>query len=340
MELSRYTDAAEEAVATASGFSGVISVAQGGEQAFLHAAGAADRAEARPIAADTRMGIASGTKLFTALGAMRLIEKGRVGLDSSVVDLLPGALPRMDRDVTVRHLLTHTSGFTDYYNEAENPDADEFFVDIPWYRLESPSDYLPLMEEYPMLTRPGGPFVYNNGGFVILGAAIEEVSGEAYRTFVEREVLARAGMRHSGFFAFNQLPANTAAGYIDLPDGSWKTNIYNLPIRGGGDGGMFTTTADLAAFWPAFVSGRIVSPVTAKEMLSPHVRLSDHTAYGLGVYLDSARECCLIVGSDAGVGFDSRYFADDDVSITIISNTTDGAEPASEAFYSRLPGDG
>ena len=77
------------------------------------------------------------------------------------------------------------------------------------------------MKDYPMLARPGGPFVYNNGGFVILGAVIEAVSGEAYRTFVEREVLARANMRRSGFFAFNQLPATSpSSGPPSSPAGS------------------------------------------------------------------------------------------------------------------------
>jgi CubicO group peptidase (beta-lactamase class C family) len=330
MTLSVYTDAVCEAVSLVPDFSGVVSVGHGGELVHAHAAGMADRAESRRVDTDTRFGIASGTKLFTALGIMRLVERGRLELDSRVVDLLPGAFSRMDHAVTIRHLLTHTSGFSDYYNEDDNPDSEAFFVDIPWYRLETPSDYLPLMEDYSMRSSPGGPFVYNNGGFVILGAVIESVSGETYRDFVEREVLARAGMGRSGFFAFNRLPVNTAFGYIDGIDGSWRTNIYNLPIRGGGDGGMYTTARDLARFWHAFVTGGIVGSDLTRQMLTPHARINEHTEYGLGVYLDATGSAYFIVGGDAGVGFESRYFANDEVVVSIVSNTTAGEEGMAE----------
>ena len=331
MTLTTYTDAVRVAVSLVPDFSGVVSVGHGGELVYAHAAGMADRAESRAVDPDSRFGIASGTKLFTALGIVRLIERGCLELDSRVVDVLPSAFSRMDHAVTIRHLLTHRSGFSDYYNEDENPDSEAFFVDIPWYKLETPSDYLPLMKDYSMRSPPGGPFVYNNGGFVILGAVIESVSDETYRAFVEREVLACAGMERSGFFAFNQLAVNTAFGYVDGPDGSWRTNIYNLPIRGGGDGGMYTTAGDLARFWPAFVSGGIVRGDLTMQMLTPHARIGGHTEYGLGVYLDASQSAYFIVGGDAGVGFESRYFINGEVVVSILSNTTAGEEGMAEA---------
>ena len=331
MTVTTYADAVREAVSLVPDFSGVVSVDHEGELVYAHAAGMADRAESRAVGPDTRFGIASGTKLFTALGVARLIERGRLELDSRVVEVLHCAFTRMDDAVTIRHLLTHTSGFSDYYNEDDNPDSEAFFVDIPWYKLETPGDYLPLMKGYSMRSAPGGPFVYNNGGFVILGAVIEAVSGETYRAFLEREVLAFAGMERSGFFAFNHLPENTAWGYIDGPHGSWRTNIYNLPIRGGGDGGMYTTAGDLARFWPAFVSGGIVNSDLTRQMLTPHARIDEHTEYGLGVYLDATRPAYFIVGVDAGVGFESRYFVNDEVAVSVLSNTTAGEEAMAEA---------
>jgi len=293
-----------------------------------------------PIDGDTRLGIASGTKLFTALGIARLVESGRIAFDTPVTQVLPAEFPQLDRAVTIHHLLTHTSGFFDYYDEEENPDFDNFYVDIPWYRLETPGDYLPLLQNGEMVEKPGERFRYNNGGFVLLGVVIEAVSGETYRGYVEREVLGRSGMENSGFFAFNQLPENTAQGYIELPDGQWKTNIYNLPVRGGGDGGMYTTATDLDRFWAALASGAIVSDETVRIICEPKVRVNETTRYGYGIYLGgkTSAPARFILGGDAGVGFDSRYFPEPDVVISVLSNVTDGESIVRAQIYS--PDDG
>jgi CubicO group peptidase (beta-lactamase class C family) len=319
-------------------FSGVLSASVGETPLALQAWGMADRANHLPNMPETRFAIASGTKLFTALGIARLVESRRLAFDTPVADVLPYELPNLDRGVTVHHLLCHTSGIYDYYDEEANPDSDEFFVDIPWSQLATPTDYLPLFRDKPMAGPVGEPFRYNNGGFVLLGMVIEAVTGELYRDFLAKEVLGPAGMDHSGFFAFNQLPERTAHGYIDLPDGSWKTNIYNVPIRGGGDGGMYTTAADLDSFWRAFNGFRIVSEQITRAMLSPKARVNESTEYGYGIYLGGrlSESAQFIVGGDAGVGFDSRYFPDQDLVISILSNATDGESTMRTMVYDAL----
>ncbi len=340
MKPEMYVDAVRRAVATVNAetsgaaFSGVVAVADRDTVVYSHADGFSDRANSVRNTDETRFGIASGTKFFTALGIARLVELKRLTFESRLVDLLPGVFPSVDPGVTIHHLLTHSSGMYDYYDESANPDADEFFVAVPWSSLRNPTDYLPLYHERPMVASPGEPFRYNNGAYVTLGAIIEKITGAPYVEFIEAEILARAGMAESGFFSFNRLPSNTAAGYIELPDGGWKTNIYNLPIRGGGDGGLYTTPRDLARFWHTLTTETILSPSITRTVLTPHIRIDANTQYGYGVYIgaDADRQKLMIVGGDAGVGFASTYFAHDEVSISIFSNVTNGEEKMGNAI--------
>ncbi len=105
---------------------------------------------------------------------------------------------------------------------------------------------------------PSEKFSYSNGGFVLLAAIVAKVSGILYSDFVQREVFDKCQMNDSGYYSFNQLPPNTANGYIDIDD-TWRTNIYNLPIKGAGDGGAYTTAKDLAKLWKCLYANEILS---------------------------------------------------------------------------------
>lgn len=154
------------------------------------------------------------------------------------------------------HLLTHTSGIGDYYDEDEVDDFEHFFVEIPWYALRGPKDYLPLFTE-PMKHAPGERFSYCNGGYILPGVIIEEITGVAYHRSVEEQVFTPCGMTDSGFFAMNELPERTAYGYLKA-EPAWKTNIYNLPIVGASDGGAFTTAGDMRRLRRAILAGKVV----------------------------------------------------------------------------------
>lgn len=310
-----------EEFALKTGFSGVISIFKETSSVFNRAFGYRDIKNKLPNSTDTRFGIASGTKLFTALGIGALIDQGVIALETTVGDIDRAYTHFIDPCATIRHLLTHTSGIYDYYDEEIEQDFDNFFVEIPWYRLETPSDYYPLFENQPMKFPPGERFSYSNGGYVFLGLLIEKLTGACYRDFIHEHVLKPANMGHSGFYALNDLPENTANGY--LSDRS-ATNIYNLPLRGGGDGGMFTTTADLHAFWDRFMSGKIISPELTASYLQTHQAFDDRSGYGCGVYKRLDDSMYAIMGGDAGVGFDSRYCVAEKVTINILCNTTDG----------------
>jgi CubicO group peptidase (beta-lactamase class C family) len=322
-----------EQVTRETDFSGVVSIFQADSLLYEKAFGFRDVSNQVPNSAATRFGIASGTKFFTALGIGRLIDQGLLALETQVGKLSHDYAGFIAPGATIRHLLTHTSGVYDYFDEEVEQDFDNFFVSIPWYRLETPSDYWPLFKGQAAKFEPGERFSYSNGGYVFLGLLIEKITGQRFRDFMQEQVFKVARMPQTGFYALNNLPANTALGYLEDRQ---TTNLYNLPIRGGGDGGLYTTAADLRSFWKYLFSNRILSPELTAVFLQTHERFDDQSGYGCGLYKRLDNSLFSIAGGDAGVGFDSRYFVQQKITASILSNTTNGEEDLRElvmAFF-------
>jgi len=324
---------AVETAAKAEGFSGTVSASSATGPAYRKAFGYRNRADMIPNDEGTRFAIASGTKAFTALGIGRLVQSGKLSVSARVGDLAPDFSGWIDPAATVDQLLTHRSGCYDYLDEETMEDYDNFRVDLPWYDLQTPTDYLPLFAGHAPKLSLGERFSYSNGGYIALGALIERISGRLYRDFIRTEVLEPAGMTDSGFFAFDELPPNVAAGYLD--DGL-ATNIYKVPIRGGGDGGMFTTAADLDAFWRALFDHRILSEGLLEDWLSPKVEINERHSYAYGVYRRKKDDSYFLVGGDHGVGFDSRYLPARALVCSILSNESDGEEAMRDTILDAL----
>jgi CubicO group peptidase (beta-lactamase class C family) len=310
-----------EQVAAETEFWGVISIFKDSSTLYSKAYGYRDIKNHLPNTTSTAFGIASGTKLFTALGIGVLIDRGLLSLETPMSEIDQEYAGFIDKQATVQQLLTHTSGIYDYYDEESEPDFENFFVEIPWYKLETPSDYFPLFKGHAAKFRPGERYSYSNGGFVLLGMLIEKLTGSLYRDFIREHVLQAANMHRSGFYAFNDLPENTANGYLE---DRRTTNIYHLPLRGGGDGGMYTTTEDLRAFWESLFSHRILSTELTATFLQTHYTFDPASGYGCGIYKRLDNSMFAIEGGDAGVDFSSRYIVPENLTINILSNITNG----------------
>jgi CubicO group peptidase (beta-lactamase class C family) len=310
-----------EQAASQTAFLGVISIFRDASTVFNKAYGYRDVKNELPNTTSTLFGIASGTKTFTAVGMGVLVDQGLISLDTKIREIDPEYAGFVDERATILHLLTHTSGIFDYYDEEIEQDFEYFCVEIPWYELETPSDYYPLFKGKTMKFRPGERFSYSNGGYVFLGMLIEKLTGMLYRDFIREHIFKAANMHRSGFYAFNDLPANTANGYLE---DRRTTNIYQLPLRGGGDGGMYTTTDDLRAFWDSLFSYRILSEPLTMTYLKTHHAFNDAEGYGCGIYKRLDDRMFSIEGVDAGVGFDSRYLTQEKLTVNILSNITNG----------------
>jgi CubicO group peptidase (beta-lactamase class C family) len=314
-------------------FSGVISIFRGDSTVFSRAFGYRDVRDKLNNTTNTRFGIASGTKFFTALGIGALVDQGVISLDTTMREIDKEYTGFISERATILQLLTHTSGIYDYYDEEVEQDYDHFSVEVPWSALETPSDYYPLFKNKAMKYPPGERYSYSNGGYVFLGLLIEKLTGRLYRDFIRDHVLQPARMDRSGFYAFNDLPENTANGYLE---DRRRTNIYQLPVRGGGDGGMYTTSDDLRGFWDSLFSHRILSEELTTTYLKTHCVVDATHGYGCGVFKRLDDSMFAIVGGDAGVGFDSRYYVQERLLVNILSNITNGNEEMKEAILPHL----
>jgi len=321
----------------AHAFSGVVSLRQGGQVLYERAAGYADRSNKIANTVDTRFGIASGTKFLTALAIGKLIATQKLTFSTRLSDCVALNFPHYAPEITIQHLLTHTSGIPDYYDEEKFPDFDHFSISRPWYELKGPSDYLAVFPDEAMKFPPGSQFSYSNGGYILLGVVIEAVTGMNYQDYVEQTIFQASGMNRSGFFAFNQLPEKTAFGYIEEASG-WRTNIYTLPIVGASDGGVYTTVDDLATLWQAFWANAILPKELVELYASPFIQATSEGAdryYGHGLWIDEPAggpRRVYILGGDAGVSFISSMWRASDLQVTVISNISDGAWPVWRAI--------
>jgi CubicO group peptidase (beta-lactamase class C family) len=263
------------------GLSGVAAIrGPGGAVEFEECFGLADRAAVVPVTPATRFATASVTKMFTAAAVLRL----GVDVTAPVVSLLPPERrpATLRPDVTVHHLLSHTSHIADYAEEEEGPDEVDYaqiWVDHPCYRFERPADFLPL-GDLPPYGPPGPGFRYCNSGYVVLGLLIEEVSGLSYVDAVAREVFGPAGMDRSGFFRSDEPVPDVAVGYLD----SGRSNVFSVPVIGGADGGAHCTAADLDRFLRAVDDGSLLGD-RRELMLTPHAQIEDGFEYGYGAVL-------------------------------------------------------
>ncbi len=313
-------------VAGKTGFSGVVRVDRRGAVALAKAYGLAHRGCQIANTVDTRFGIASATKGLTALTVVSLIEDGHLELTTTARSLLRDDLPLIDDDVTVEHLLAHRSGIGDYIDEDATQDITDQVLAVPVHELASTERYLQVLDGHPSKSAPGELFAYNNSGFVVLALIAERAADTSFFDLVEQRVCGPAGMRDTAFLRSDELGARTAVGYL-APDGC-RSNVLHLPVRGSGDGGVYSTAGDVAALWAAMFAGRIVSTTWVMEMVRPRSDVpSESMRYGLGFWLHASRDTVMLEGFDAGVSFRSVHDPAAQITHTVLSNTSDGAWP-------------
>jgi CubicO group peptidase (beta-lactamase class C family) len=306
-------------------FSGVISMDRAGEPLLRQAHGLANRAFEVPNRDDTRFGLASGSKGFVAVAAASLIEAGDLRLDTTARSVLGGDLPLIADDVTVEHLLAHRSGIGDYLDEDQLDDITDYVLTQPVHVLDRTEAFLPELDGHPTAFPAGERFKYCNGGFVVLALILERASGVPFHDLVDARVFGPAGMTDTAYLRSDELPPNTAIGYLHAE--GLRSNVLHLPVRGNGDGGAYSTVADISTFWRALFAGKMVSPEFVATMVRPHTeRAWNDTGYGLGFWLRPDGRVQL-EGADAGVSFRSVHERETATTWTVMSNWSDGVWP-------------
>lgn len=332
-------------------FSGVVLVRRENTVVFEAAAGLATQRWGVPNALDTRFDTASITKLFTSVAVLQQVGAGRLDLERSIhdyVDLDGSSIPN---DVTLLHLLTHTSGIADIAEESatDSDDADDAGEDyaalwarIPAYTITETADFLPLFAHKPPITMPGVEAAYSDAGYILAGLALENATGRPYRQYVYDEIFTRAGMTDAGFYDRRDAARRLAEGWDQGADGLWRASLFAAPPIGSPAEGAQATAADLVRFAQALRGGELLNPELSGEFLIPQVQLDDETSYGFGLEFDLNRNGTTRSWYSDGIGAGAsgilRHYVEPGLDVVVLSNSEEGAWPVVRELDERLGG--
>lgn len=316
-------------LAAADAFSGALLVAKDGRPILRRAYGLASKAHRAPNRADTKFNVASVGKVFTAVAVMQLIERGKLSLDDTVGKLLPDYPNRqVAAQVTVRHLLSHSSGMGDVHG-AEYVCRKGV--------LRRVRDYFPLFADAPLSFEPGQRMQYSNAGYILLGAIVEQVSGEDYFEYVRRHIFGPAGMADTDFYEADSDTPNLATGYTNFEDlggdqfrfrlGPRRNTTLYGGAKGNPQGGAFSTADDLLRFARALRGHRLLRAESLASMTSAKFFFRRYAAgdvyYGYGFELENVggRRVVGHGGGDLGISAAVRWYPDSgNYTVVVLSN--------------------
>ena len=322
-------------------FSGVVLVKKGNTTVYEAATGLATQRWGIPNTMETRFDVASITKLFTSVAVLQLVGKGELDLETSIHQYVDLEGTTISPEVTLLHLLTHTSGIADDADEEAGENYSDLFIDKPNYSIMETKDFLPQFAYKEPLAAPGVQCRYCNVGYILAGLALEKLTGVAYRQYVFDEVMTKAGMLDSGFYDRRDAAPRVAEGW-DLIDGVWVENIYSYPPIGSPADGAHVTAADLVRFIQAVRDGELMNPEYTAEFLLPQVEHDEATWYGFGLEFDMNEDGTVRSyykdGINNGASGIVRHYLDEGLDIVVLSNSEEGAWPVIRELDERLGG--
>lgn len=256
-------------------FSGTCLVKLGNDVVFSQAYGLAHRGFNIPNRLDTMFDTASITKVFTATAILLLIEKGLLHFEDKITDILDLKGTAIPTDVSIYNLMTHTSGIADDADEEAGENYSDLFIDKPNYSIRNTVDFLSQFAYKQPVFKAGTNVRYNNCAFILLGLAIEKITGQDYRSFVTNNIFIPCGMTNTKFCAMDEVNENTAEGYVGCYDENenfikWRKNIYSYPPIGSPDSGAYTTVNDLDIFIRNLKSNMLLNAEYTNMIFSPH----------------------------------------------------------------------
>lgn len=317
-------------LAQETGFSGVIRMSGPYELLFEEAFGFASRDWNIPNRPVTRFNTASISKVFTACGILKLAEQGRLKLDDGLTEHIRFEGEPFSKDITLYHLLTHSSGIADDADEEAGEDYEALFIDRPNYSFRRAADLVANFIGKRPVFAPGKGCRYNNAGYVLLGMVIEKVTGMEYKRWLTENILLPWGLEHTYFPEMDGVNTDTAEGYIQAEADRrqiWRKNIYSIPPVGTPEGGIYSTAGDLDLLLRGLTGGQFFTPEYAKLILTPKVLHSDKGSYqhwmgfGFEFYMDGDRTLRIQKdGSNPGVSAVMAYYPGSKSNIIILSN--------------------
>ena len=291
-----------------------LAVVRNGQVVYAKGYGYANLEHQVPVKPLTIFQSGSVGKQFTATAVMMLVEQGKINLDEKISKYL-GDVPPAWKDITVRHLLTHTSGLTDYPS------------DFDFRRDYTEDDLLKRAQAIPPAFKQGENWQYSNLGYVTLGILIHKVSGQFYGDFLQQNVFKPLGMTNTRIINEADIIPNRAAGYHfvrnELKNQDWVSPSLNTTA----DGALYFTVLDIAK-WDAGLYGETLLKKSSLEQMWTPVRLNNNTTYdyGFGWSFTKMNGHRLIEHGGAWQGFTSYIgrYVDDQITVIVLDNLAGG----------------
>jgi D-alanyl-D-alanine carboxypeptidase len=291
----------------AAGATGMIVRVDDGDEVTRVGVGVARLDPRRPIRTSDQVRVGSITKSMVATVTLQLVGEGRLHLGDTVEQWLPGLVPGGDH-ITIRMLLNHTSGIFDYTND---PDFFPTLLADP-YRYWSPRELVAIATAHEPVFAPGTGWSYSNTGYILIGLILEKATGSPIQTLLDRRVFKPLHLRNTFFATSGRFrgpyahgyapPSLTGDGYLDISD--WS------PSSAWAAGAVVSNAPDLARFYTALMSGRLLKPWLLRQMTTTVETGVEGFRYGLGIYTRDT-PCGTVWGHDGGIaGYVSFAYTD------------------------------
>jgi CubicO group peptidase (beta-lactamase class C family) len=291
-----------------------VAVVRGSDTLVMKGFGWADIAAKRPATSTTIYRIGSLTKQFTAAGIMRLVEQGKLSLDDDLSKYVP-SFPLQGNKVTIRHLLTHTSGIHNY--TAMKGWQSTWSSDL------TTDSIVGFVKQEKFDFKPGDAFSYSNTGYVLLGMVIEKVSGKSYAKFVDDELFKPLKLTQTSYCPSRTTDPAFASGYARR-DTTFAAAAYLSLTHPHAAGALCSSVSDFVRWQRALSGGKAVSPASYTLMTTPGtLNNGKSTTYGFGLTAGMIGTHRAITHSGGIHGFTTSayYFPDDSLNIVVFDNT-------------------
>ena len=297
--------------------SGSILLARGKEILYEEQFGFADAQRTQRIDKNTRFGIASGGKMFTALAIMQLEELGKLKLSDKITKHIKGfSDQKKAAKISIHQLLSHTSGIGEYWsgqNDAQVINAKDMAAHLS-VALKVGFDF-----------EPGTDYQYCNTNYILLGAIVEKVSGLSFYDYVQKNIFDKCGLKNTAYKPRNEL---SSAEPLVRDGDKWKVSERLGHGRGSSAGGAVSTAEDIFKFSLALRENKFIDRASFSKMVTvQNTPFHDLEAYGYGFILDTkmGRNSYGHGGTSDGANFEFRYFPEKDITLIILNNQNNGA---------------
>jgi CubicO group peptidase (beta-lactamase class C family) len=288
-------------------FMGSVLVSRGTDIVFRRGYGSANLEWNIPNDATTKFRLGSLTKQFTAASILLLEERGKLKVEDHVKQYVPDAPAAWDT-ITIRHLLTHTSGLPNFTGFADYRPLAPF--------VTTPEALVARFRDKPLDFQPGEKWSYSNSGYVLLGYLIEKITGGTYETFVQQNIFTPLGMKDSGYDSNTAIIARRAAGYAPGAQGPVNAGFVHMTVPHAA-GALYSTAEDLLRWEQGLFSGKVLTAESLQKMTTPF-----KNDYAFGVFVRTAGQRKVVEHNGGIDGFNTylAYYPESKTTIVVLGN--------------------